>query len=186
MRTALALAELALAAGAPAESISVLPMAGPRAESLVADDRFAAVIAAGVFTDGHAPLDGLDELVRVTRPAHHACALRLALFTSRRESVEASDAYRCLIEDCGPLVKLRRDDWPKAQSHLCLAPGTPRSWCVTGPARLAVETRLLYPSCPCHFAVAVQRVPAGKDRIACSAPGQNGGDARPHGAPAHV
>lgn len=33
-----------------------------------ADDRFAAVTSAGVFTDGHAPLDGLDELVRVTRP----------------------------------------------------------------------------------------------------------------------
>jgi len=32
------------------------------------DDRFAAVTSAGVFTDGHAPLDGLDELVRVTRP----------------------------------------------------------------------------------------------------------------------
>jgi len=33
-----------------------------------ADDRFAAVTSAGVFTDGHAPLAGLDELVRVTRP----------------------------------------------------------------------------------------------------------------------
>lgn len=32
------------------------------------DDRFAAVVSAGVFTDGHAPLDGFDELVRVTRP----------------------------------------------------------------------------------------------------------------------
>jgi len=32
-----------------------------------ADGRFAAVVAAGVFTQGHAPLDGLDELVRVTR-----------------------------------------------------------------------------------------------------------------------
>lgn len=32
------------------------------------DDRFEAVTSAGVFTDGHAPLSGLDELVRVTRP----------------------------------------------------------------------------------------------------------------------
>lgn len=31
-------------------------------------DRFAAVVSAGVFTDGHAPLDGFDELIRVTRP----------------------------------------------------------------------------------------------------------------------
>jgi len=32
------------------------------------NDRFSAVVSAGVFTDGHAPLDGFDELVRVTRP----------------------------------------------------------------------------------------------------------------------
>lgn len=35
------------------------------------DDAFAAAIAAGVFTQGHAPLDGLDELVRLTRPGGH-------------------------------------------------------------------------------------------------------------------
>lgn len=28
-------------------------------------------VAAGVFTQGHAPLDGLDELVRATRPGGH-------------------------------------------------------------------------------------------------------------------
>ena len=33
-----------------------------------ADDRFAAVVSAGVFTQGHAPLSGLDELIRVTQP----------------------------------------------------------------------------------------------------------------------
>jgi predicted TPR repeat methyltransferase len=33
-----------------------------------ADDHFAAVTSAGVFTDGHAPMDGFDELIRVTRP----------------------------------------------------------------------------------------------------------------------
>jgi len=32
------------------------------------DDRFAAVTASGVFTDGHAPLSGFDELIRITRP----------------------------------------------------------------------------------------------------------------------
>lgn len=35
------------------------------------DDSFAATVAAGVFTQGHAPLDGLDELVRATRPGGH-------------------------------------------------------------------------------------------------------------------
>jgi len=33
-----------------------------------ADNAFAAVVSAGVFTQGHAPLSGFDELVRVTRP----------------------------------------------------------------------------------------------------------------------
>ena len=33
-----------------------------------ADDTFAAVVSAGVFTEGHAPLSALDELIRVTRP----------------------------------------------------------------------------------------------------------------------
>ncbi|HCX88490.1 MAG TPA: SAM-dependent methyltransferase [Gammaproteobacteria bacterium] len=32
------------------------------------DDRFAATVGAGVFTEGHAPLSGLDDLIRVTRP----------------------------------------------------------------------------------------------------------------------
>lgn len=32
------------------------------------DDRFAAAVSAGVFTQGHAPLSGLDELVRIVRP----------------------------------------------------------------------------------------------------------------------
>lgn len=34
-------------------------------------NQFAACVASGVFTQGHAPLDGLDELVRVTRPGGH-------------------------------------------------------------------------------------------------------------------
>jgi len=35
------------------------------------DDQFAATTASGVFTQGHAPLDGLDELIRVTRSGGH-------------------------------------------------------------------------------------------------------------------
>jgi SAM-dependent methyltransferase len=36
-----------------------------------ADDQFAAVSSAGVFTEGHAPLSGFDELIRVTRAGGH-------------------------------------------------------------------------------------------------------------------
>jgi SAM-dependent methyltransferase len=35
------------------------------------DDRFAAVVATGVFTEGHAPHSSFDELIRVTRPGGH-------------------------------------------------------------------------------------------------------------------
>jgi len=35
------------------------------------DNAFAATVASGVFTQGHAPLDGLDELIRVTKPGGH-------------------------------------------------------------------------------------------------------------------
>lgn len=35
------------------------------------DNSFALVVSSGVFTQGHAPLDGLDELIRVTRPGGH-------------------------------------------------------------------------------------------------------------------
>jgi acyl-CoA reductase-like NAD-dependent aldehyde dehydrogenase len=45
--SALALGELTLEAGVPLETISVLPMAGPRAEALVADDRFAVLTFTG-------------------------------------------------------------------------------------------------------------------------------------------
>ena len=36
-----------------------------------ADDSYAGVTASGVFTEGHVPLDGLDELVRVGKPSGH-------------------------------------------------------------------------------------------------------------------
>lgn len=49
-----------------------------------ADDNFAAVVGAGVFTEGHAPLSGLDELIRVTRAGGHI------VFTISRTYLEGS------------------------------------------------------------------------------------------------
>jgi predicted TPR repeat methyltransferase len=56
-----------------------------------ADDRFAAVVSAGVFTQGHAPLSGFDELIRVTRPGG------LLIFSIARTYLE------------GPFQERRRD-----------------------------------------------------------------------------
>ena len=64
-----------------------------------ADDRFAAVTSAGVFTDGHAPLDGFDELVRVTRPGGRlvfsvARGYLDGPFDEKRAALEAHGAWK--------------------------------------------------------------------------------------------
>jgi predicted TPR repeat methyltransferase len=48
-----------------------------------ADGHFAAVFSTGVFTAGHAPASGLDELARITRPGGHA------IFTVRDVIIES-------------------------------------------------------------------------------------------------
>jgi SAM-dependent methyltransferase len=60
------------------------------------DDSFAATIASGVFTQGHAPLDGLDELVRVTRPGGH-----IVFSVSRIYLGEAIEAKARTLGDAG-------------------------------------------------------------------------------------
>lgn len=60
------------------------------------DDTFAATVAAGVFTQGHAPLDGLDELVRVTRPGGH-----IVFSVSRTYLGEAIEAKARTLTDAG-------------------------------------------------------------------------------------
>jgi len=67
-----------------------------------ADDAFAATVASGVFTQGHAPLDGLDELVRVTRPGGH-----IVFSVSRTYLGEAIEAKAGALEVAG---KWRRVD----------------------------------------------------------------------------
>jgi SAM-dependent methyltransferase len=64
-----------------------------------ADDRFEAVVSAGVFTDGHAPLDGLDELLRVTRPGGRlvfsvARGYLDGPFDDKRGALEADGAWK--------------------------------------------------------------------------------------------
>lgn len=60
---------------------------------------FAAVVSAGVFTEGHAPLCGLDELVRVTRAGGYvvfsiARAYLEGSFDEKRKSLEAAGRWR--------------------------------------------------------------------------------------------
>lgn len=60
------------------------------------DDAFAAAVASGVFTQGHAPLDGLDELARVTRPGGH-----IVFSISRTYLGDAFETKARALEDAG-------------------------------------------------------------------------------------
>ncbi|MGH1477231.1 MAG: class I SAM-dependent DNA methyltransferase [Geminicoccales bacterium] len=60
------------------------------------DNFFAAAVASGVFTQGHAPLDGLDELVRVTRPGGH-----IVFSISRTYLGEAFESKARALESAG-------------------------------------------------------------------------------------
>ena len=63
------------------------------------DDSFALVASSGVFTQGHAPLDGLDELVRITRAQGYLVfsIARTYLdgpFARKRRQLEQSGCWR--------------------------------------------------------------------------------------------
>ena len=63
------------------------------------DDAFALVVSSGVFTQGHAPLEGLDELVRVTRSGGHLVfsVARTYLdgpFEQKRQQLEQVNLWR--------------------------------------------------------------------------------------------
>ena len=60
------------------------------------DDHFAGVTSAGVFTDGHAPMDGFDELLRVTRPRG-----RLVFSVARGYLEGPFDEKQRALEDAG-------------------------------------------------------------------------------------
>lgn len=60
------------------------------------DDTFQGVVSSGVFTQGHAPLSGLDELIRVTAPGGHIA------FSVARTYLEGQFApKRKELEDAG-------------------------------------------------------------------------------------
>ena len=85
-------------------------------------------------------------LVRIERPRWHGCALRIAVFTSRRIPLECPDYYRCPLEDGGCSVRLSLDAAHEGADFQPLVPGRRGRWSVCGPSRLRVRTRLQYPT----------------------------------------
>jgi len=78
-----------------------------------ADDAFAAVVAAGVFTESHVPPSSFDELLRVTRSGGLVIftlatpAYELGGFRDKLEALERDGRWR-LVEATAPFHGLRR------------------------------------------------------------------------------
>jgi predicted TPR repeat methyltransferase len=74
------------------------------------DDRFAAIISAGVFTSGHVGVEGLDDLLRVCAPGGTIVltvkdVLWQASFSARISELEAAGVLK-LVDDTGPYVSM--------------------------------------------------------------------------------
>ena len=61
-----------------------------------ADNSYAGVTASGVFTEGHAPLDGLDELLRVVKPGGHIVFSVARIYLGEQIEMKAT-----ALEDAG-------------------------------------------------------------------------------------
>ena len=79
------------------------------------DDAFAATVATGVFTEGHAPPEALEELVRVTAPGGHVVfsvredVYRSLGFEEQHETLEGDGRWR-LVEKTGDFAQLPLED----------------------------------------------------------------------------
>lgn len=63
------------------------------------DDQFAVVVSSGVFTQGHAPLSGFDELIRITEPGGMlvfsvARSYLEGSFQKKRDELESAGLWR--------------------------------------------------------------------------------------------
>lgn len=83
-------------------------------------------------------------LVRIRSPAGSAGILEIGLFVSRHEPQGEIAPYRELIALAGRAVWLRRGDDPSTQRYWVLAPGAPLEVDLSGPARYALDHRVLY------------------------------------------
>ncbi len=82
----------------------------------------------------------------VSLPLNASCELTLALFISRRDTLEEIAPYRTQI--CLPAspVKLKRSDKCGSEKFFRLANNVPVTFEVKGPCRLAIESRIVCPS----------------------------------------
>jgi hypothetical protein len=83
-------------------------------------------------------------LVRIRRPPQHQRALMVALFLSRSEPLDTIVPYRTMIKLAGTPVFIRRTTEATGVPFWLLTPETPQTITLRGPARLAMDTRLLY------------------------------------------
>ncbi|MFK5952165.1 MAG: hypothetical protein QM498_03845 [Desulfobacterium sp.] len=84
-------------------------------------------------------------MCRIFLPAHTERCLKIALFTSRQKTQETLAPFRTLLPLAGESVAISQKKTPGTQKFWHVNTGRPLGLNLEGPARIAIETRLLYP-----------------------------------------
>ncbi len=85
-------------------------------------------------------------LVRVTRPSQSRGPMTVSLFVSRREELKQTAAYRNVIPFTRPTVTIQSQQAKAGDDFYLLAAAVPRTCWITGPVRVAVQTRFRFPA----------------------------------------
>ncbi len=148
----------------PGEAVTVAlrPGAALRVKSLdghVAADGIEVSVSDGtpLFRVLEAPIPGPEDsfeyrpgllepgLARVSRPARCASTATVALFVTRDEPLPKPFPYRDEVPFDGASVDLRRGDELEGDAHWRIDPDRPETIRISGPARIAIRSRLVIP-----------------------------------------
>lgn len=84
-------------------------------------------------------------MCRIFLPAHAQSCLKIALFTSRQKTQKTLAPFRTLLPLAGESVAISQEKTPGTQKFWHVNTDRPLGLNLEGPARIAIETRLLYP-----------------------------------------
>jgi hypothetical protein len=84
-------------------------------------------------------------MCRISLPAHAEGCLKIALFTSRQEPLDTLAPFRTLLPLAGEAVAITQKNTPGTKKFWHVNTDRPLGLNLEGPARIAIETRLLYP-----------------------------------------
>ncbi len=84
-------------------------------------------------------------MCRIFLPTHAKSGLKIALFTSRQETLKTLAPFRTLLPLDGESVTISQKETPGTKQFWHVNTDTPVGLNLEGPARIAIETRFLYP-----------------------------------------